>query len=149
MEMFCVQAALGTAFSYTQTFCLSRKPEHFSSVPKLVTLKNPILHPGSLALPCLSSLNPKLKLENQMKTIVINQHKGLFLTTGFTKDLSRLLRLLNLPSRTAVKSALNQIRNFKNSATTDLARSYDVEREIRERREEIAFKRYMAGGRML
>jgi hypothetical protein len=83
-----------------------------------------------------------------MKTIAINQHKGL-LTTGWTKDLSRLLRRLNLPSRTAVKSALNQIRNFKNSVTTDLARSYDVEREIRERREEIAFKRYMAGGRML
>ena len=83
-----------------------------------------------------------------MKTITMNQEKS-FLTAGFTKDLSRLLSCLNSSSRSVVKSTLNQIRNFKNSGKTDLARSYDVEREIRARREEIACKRYMAGGRML
>jgi hypothetical protein len=92
-----------------------------------------------------------------MKTVTsimtMNREKNL-LPAGFTKrrlsnEFNRLLGRLNSSSRTVVKSALNEIRNLKNSLKRDLDRSYDIDHEIRTRREELACKYIRAGGRML
>jgi hypothetical protein len=93
-----------------------------------------------------------------MKTVMpmtmrLNREKS-FLTAGITrrrisKEFNRLLGRLHLSKRSVVKSTLNELRNLKNSLKTDLSRSYDIEHEIRTRREELACKYNMTGGRML
>ena len=68
------------------------------------------------------------------------------LTRGrFAKEFKRLIARLNSSSRQVVKSALKEIRDLKNTINKDLARSYEIDRTIRARREEFAIKRMIAG----
>ena len=69
------------------------------------------------------------------------------LTNGrLVKEINRLIGLLNSSRRQVVKSALSEIRDLKNTINKDLARSYEIDRSIRARREEFAIKRMIAGG---
>jgi hypothetical protein len=92
-------------------------------------------------------------MKTVMPTMTMNQEKS-FLAAGLSKgrlskEVNRLLSRLHTSSRSVVKSTLNELRDLKNSLKTDLARSYEVEQQIRERRDELLCRRLMSGGRML
>ena len=101
--------------------------------------------------------NALLNRRDTMKTVMpmtmrLNREKS-FLTEGISRRrISKELTAagqIHLSKRSVVKSTLNELRNLKNSLKTDLSRSYDIEHQIRTRREELACKYNMTGGRML